>query len=50
MKTPLWALWLDEELTDDQIVFYNLMTNLEAYGTPEPCLLELPAKGGTHAL
>ncbi len=47
LELPIWALWLDEELTEDERIFYNLMTNLEAYGTPVPCLYELPPKGGT---
>ena len=50
LRLPLWALLDDVELTEDERIFYNLMTNLEAYGTPVPCLYELPPKGGTtHA-
>ena len=43
----LWALFEDDELSEDQILFKELMLNLEAYGTPLPCLYELPPKGGT---
>ena len=44
--TPLWPI-LDHEPSEDEILFYNLMLNLEYYGTPVPCLMELPPKGGT---
>lgn len=50
LKQPLWALWLDEELSEDECIFYNLMLNLEAYGTPLPCLYELPPKGGKNVI
>ncbi len=51
LRLPLWALLDDVEMSEDQRIFYNLMLNLEAYGTPVPCLYELPPKGGTtHAL
>ena len=50
LKLPLWALLDDIEMPEDERIFYNIMTNLEYYGTPVPCLMELPEKGETHAL
>ena len=37
----LWEM-IDDDPTDDQVIFRELMANLEAYGTPLPCLYELP--------
>lgn len=42
----LWEM-VDDDPTDDQVIFRELMANLEAYGTPVPCLFELPPKGET---
>ena len=51
LTLPLWALFDDVEMSEDERIFCNLMLNLEAYGTPVPMSLELPPKGGTtHAL
>lgn len=37
----------EDEEDPERELWFSILSNLEAYGTPLPCLYELPPKGGT---